>query len=134
MNGVSVHGRSSSATYMPNCSSPMSTCLRCMDGQVYPSLLHCVAGHVIDYLRTLTPAPFVRVRAAGMERAARRWCQRIWNLPCNRRARLAANGEVGHGIEQHTGVRMSRPRKKTHCRAELDDPAEIHDPDAVGDV
>src|SRR5947208_3235635 len=112
MKGVSVHGRSSSATYMPNTSSPTSTCLRCMDDQVYPSLLHCVAGHVIDYLRTLTPAPFVRMRAAGMERAARRRCQRIGNFSCNRRARLAAHGEVGHGVEQHTGVRMGRPGKE----------------------
>src|SRR5688572_33062746 len=101
MNGVSVQGRSSSATYMPNSSSATVTCLRSIEGEVYPPLLDRVAGDGVDDGGALGAAALVRVRAAGMEGASRRRRERIGHLAGHRDARPAGHAEVGHRVEQH---------------------------------
>src|SRR2546423_3891891 len=112
MKGVSVHGRSSSATYMPNSSWSTSNFLRSMNAQVYPAFLDRVAGHVTDYLGPLTPATCVRVRTTRMERASGRRGERIGHFSRHRSARPAAHTKIGHGIEQHPGIRVPGPREE----------------------
>jgi len=89
---------------------------------------------VRDQRRTRFPAALRRIGASRMERAARRRIQRIRHFAGDRGARLAGHLEVRHRVEQHPRVRVAGRREKRPRGGELDDPAEVHDADAIGDV
>ena len=54
--------------------------------------------------------------------------------PADRRALAAGHVEVGDRVQQHARVGVLRPREQRVGRRHLDQPAEIHHADAVGDV
>src|SRR5271169_4806168 len=79
-------------------------------------------------------ATLVRPGAAWMKGATRGRIERVGYLAGNRSARLAGELQIGHRVEQHARVRMLRVGKKLPGRGKLDDAAEIHHADAIGDV
>src|SRR6266404_4116776 len=91
------------------------------------SFLDGVAGHVVDHRRYFDAATLIGVRAARMEGAAWRRRERIWHFDRDRGARLAAHGEIRHGVEQHARVRVARAREELRGRRELHDAPAIHD-------
>src|SRR5689334_16749378 len=70
--------------------------------------------------------------AAGMKGAARRRCDRVWNLTLDRSALSPAHGEIGQRIHQHARVWMSGRLEQLARGCQFDDPPQIHDPDARG--
>ena len=69
-----------------------------------------------------------------MKCASARRVERIRDLAGDRGSRLARHREIRNRGEQHPRVRMLRGGEQATCRRELDDAAEIHHTDAVGDV
>ena len=94
-----------------------------------------VAGRVRDQRRLVRRADGGRVAAARMEVAAARRVDRARHVALEHDA-LALRQRIGdrHRREQRLGVRMDRPLVELLGRRELDDLAEVHDGDAVGDV
>jgi hypothetical protein len=90
-----------------------------------------MASDVVDEGGALGAADRDRLRAAGMERAAGRGVDWVGRFAADRRSRPPAHHKVGHGVEQHAGVRVARPREQRLGLADLDEPAEIHHPDAA---
>ena len=84
--------------------------------------------------RCLAPAAVGGPRAARMEGAARRRIERIRHLAGDGRARHAGHLQVGNRFEQHPRVRVLRRAEQPPRRRELDDPPQVHDADAVGDM
>src|SRR6185369_3311889 len=106
--------------------------------ELYPILLHGVTGgggavRQRFERRDLVSAALVRVGAARMKRAAARRVERIRNLARYRGALLARHREVGYRREQHPGVGMTRRDEEPLRRRELDDAAQVHHADAIGD-
>ena len=85
--------------------------------------------------RRVLAADVDRERAAGVEVAARRRCERARDLAAHGTCREPATGVgLGDRLEQRPRVRMLRPREHLVRRAGLDDLPEVHDGDPVGDV
>src|SRR5437867_11319343 len=93
-----------------------------------------MAGHVVDQLWYFTAAAFVGVRTARMEGAAGWRRERVRHFARDRRARLAAHGEIGHSVEQHARVGVAWTREELRGGREFHDAAAIHHADAVGDL
>ena len=89
-------------------------------------------GDVVHEGGTLGPADGDRQRAARMERTAGRRIDRVRRLAADRVAPPPAHRKVRHGVEQHTGVGVARPREQSLGLADLDEAAEVHDADPVG--
>ena len=97
-----------------------------------PVLVSHVAPHGVF------PAAGVRrIGAAGTETAAGRGVHGAWHVAFEDDA-LAFVLYVGigdrHGREQGLGVRVERVVVQLVARRELDEDAEVHHPDAIGDV
>src|SRR5262245_33065295 len=76
-----------------------------------------------------------RDRASGMERAARRWMQGAWHLAMKNNA-LALEVWRGqwNGGKKRAGVGMSRICKQRFAWSDLDNAAEMHHRNAIGDM
>ena len=82
----------------------------------------------------LPPAHFEGLRAARMKRAAERRTRRVRHLAAREVTRHAAHWiGLRDGTQQRLRVRMFRVRVDRVCRADLHDPPQVHDRDAIAE-
>src|SRR5690625_2932416 len=103
-------------------------------------LRHMVAGNRVFGLRTglelggLLGAYFGSQWAAGMKTAAAGGIKRIGHLARDLYPRLIALPKIGNGSKQHFGVRVQWVLKEGVTGGNFHNAAQIHDPDAVGNM
>src|SRR5947209_6406576 len=97
-----------------------------------------VLGAKRPQLRGLSRAQVLSAGTAGAETAARRWVHRRGKLAADHHllAPVAGYLWVGHGdrLQQTGRVRMGGPLVDVVAGTDLDQLAEVHDPDPVGQV
>ena len=88
-----------------------------------------------DELRPYRSAPLDRDRASGVERAARGWMQSARHLAVKNNAfARQAWRRYRNGGKERPGIGMPRIGKQCFAWPDLDNAAQMHHRDAVGDV
>src|SRR5438445_7672471 len=94
-------------------------------------------GHDLAQRRDLGPAAIDRMRTAQMEMATGRGRERRGQLPADRLEAdefVILEHQLRNAVEQGARIRVERLRVGAPRGAELDDPPEIHDGDAIRDM
>ena len=96
-----------------------------------------MAWAVLLQFRHLAPAALRRVRAAGMEPAARRWIQRAGDISLQQDAlsvTVLLRIRQRYGRQKGLRIGMDRMRTQLIALCQFHQTSQIHDADAVGDM